>query len=144
MRQLLLSLSLPLMLLACTPEPQPIEYGADKCEFCRMTIVDLQHAAEVVTAKGRAYKFDAIECQIHYLQENKDTKFAFTLVNDYSKTTGELHPAEDCTFLISPNISSPMGANLSAFLDASTAQEFQQEKEGKLYTWEEIQDQIKR
>lgn len=37
-----------------------------------------------------------------------------------------------------------MGANLSAFFDASTAQEFQQAKEGKLYTWEEIQDQIKR
>jgi copper chaperone NosL len=144
MKQLLLSLSLPFILMACTPEPQPITYGTDKCEFCRMTIVDMQHAAEVVTAKGRAYKFDAIECQIQYLQENKATEFAFILVSDYSKTTGELTPAAACTFLISPNISSPMGANLSAFMDATTAQEFQQTKDGQLYTWEEVQDQLKR
>jgi copper chaperone NosL len=109
-----------------------------------MTIVDMQHAAEVVTTKGRAYKFDAVECQIHYLQENQDTEFAFMLVNDFSKTTGELTPVAECTFLISPNISSPMGANLSAFTEAATAQEFQQTKGGQLYTWEEVQDQIKR
>ncbi len=143
MKHLLLSLSLPFVLLACTPEPQPIAYGTDKCEFCRMTIVDMQHAAEVVTAKGRAYKFDAIECQINYLRENQATEFAFMLVNDYSKTTGELAPAAACTFLISPNISSPMGANLSAFTDPATAQKFQQTKDGQLYTWEEVQDQIK-
>lgn len=144
MKHLLLSLCLPFILLACTPEPHPIAYGTDKCDFCRMTIVDKQHAAEVVTTKGRAYKFDAIECQIHYLQENQATEFAFILVSDYSKTTGELTSATACTFLISPNISSPMGANLSAFMDAAVAQEFQQTKDGDLYTWEEIQDQIKR
>lgn len=144
MKQLLLSLTLPFILLACTPEPQPIAYGTDKCEFCRMTIVDMQHAAEVVTSKGRAYKFDAIECQIQYLQANEATEFAYVLVNDYSKTTGELAPAAACTFLISPNISSPMGANLSAFTDAATAHQFQQTKDGQLYSWEEVQGQIKR
>ncbi|MCB0620489.1 MAG: hypothetical protein KDC41_17650, partial [Saprospiraceae bacterium] len=50
------------LFLACRPAPQPIEYGSDLCDYCKMTIVDRQHAAEAVTGKGRAYRFDAIEC----------------------------------------------------------------------------------
>ena len=62
---------LPLILLAtvllaaCQPSPKPIEYGSDMCDYCKMTIVDQQHAAELVTTKGKAFKFDAIEsCSI--------------------------------------------------------------------------------
>lgn len=34
-----------------------------------MTIVDKQHAAQVVTKKGKAYSFDAIECMVHYSEK---------------------------------------------------------------------------
>ncbi|HRJ13994.1 MAG TPA: hypothetical protein PLI34_03310, partial [Saprospiraceae bacterium] len=52
---------------ACTPTAKPIEYGADACYYCKMTIVDRQHAAEAVSAKGKVFMFDAIECMVPYL-----------------------------------------------------------------------------
>ena len=39
---------------ACSVEPVEINYGEDACEFCKMNIVDKQHAAELVTPKRRA------------------------------------------------------------------------------------------
>lgn len=132
-----------LLAVACSPKPSPIEYGADKCDFCRMTIVDEQHAAEVVTDKGKAFKFDAIECMVQYVQQENETNFAMYLVNDYLEP-GELIDATESTFLISPNIPSPMGAFLSAFADAEQARRFQAEKQGELYTWDELQNYLQR
>jgi copper chaperone NosL len=136
MKNIPILLSITLLAWSCTPGPEPIEYGADECDYCRMTIVDIQHGAEVVTAKGRVYKFDAIECMVHYVNEKGPETFHSFWVNDYTRTTGELFDATACTYLISPNIPSPMGAFLSAFEKEGTAKEFQQEKTGEVYTWE--------
>jgi len=122
---------------SCTPEPQPIEYGVDACEFCKMTIVDQQHAAEVVTEKGRVYTFDAIECMVNYVQKEGEDQFAFLLVNDYTQP-GELIDARSSTFLISEAIPSPMGAFLSAFEQQGAARNIAEAKDGTLYNWTEL------
>lgn len=142
MKKLLFGLS-TLLLTACLPEPQPIHYGTDQCDFCRMTIVDKKHAAEVVNAKGKAFKFDAIECMIQYANIDGAEAFALYLVNDY-EAPGEWLDAKTSTFLISPNIPSPMGAYLSAFATTEKAAAIQKDKSGELYDWEEIQQKIKR
>jgi copper chaperone NosL len=125
------------LLWACSPSPQPIQYGTDKCDFCRMTIVDPPFAAELVTDKGKVYKFDAIECMLQYHQAAADKSFAMRLVNQYPDG-GTLQAAEGCTYLISPNLPSPMGAGLSAFADRDSAEEYQKEKGGQLYSWEAL------
>lgn len=129
------------LVFGCAPSPKPIDYGADFCDFCRMTIVDQQHAAELVSQKGKVFKFDAIECMIQYKQENKETPFALSLVNDYLEP-GVLVDATQCSYLISPAIPSPMGANLSAFLAQKSGARMQQEHGGELYAWDSIQTQI--
>ena len=100
-----------------------------------MTIVDRQHAAEAVTDKGKAYKFDAIECLANYLGEQPEVNFAFLLVNDYADP-GELIPAASSHYLISPAIPSPMGAFLSALETEEKAKALQAEKGGEVYDWE--------
>ena len=45
-------------LSSCNIQPQPINYGEDACHFCKMNIIDKQHAAQIVTSKGKAFKFD--------------------------------------------------------------------------------------
>ena len=130
-------LLLAITLVACTPKPKPIEYGADGCEYCKMTIVDNQYAAEAVTDKGRVYKFDAIECMVNYTLNNPDIEMAFLLVNPFTQP-GELVSADKSTFLISKNMPSPMGAFLSAYPSAELAEEMRKEKEGTLYNWKEL------
>ena len=132
---------LVLPFLGCSPSPKAIEYGTDFCDYCRMTIVDQQHAAELVTQKGKAYTFDAIECMIQYKQDNKETPFALALVNDFLEP-GALLDASQCSYLVSPAIPSPMGANLSAFADKETGQRMHREHGGKLHSWQSIQSQL--
>jgi len=132
---------LALLFFSCAIEPKPIAYGHDNCHYCNMTIVDRQHAAQLVTDKGRAYKFDAIECMVHQDQENNGQTAALYLINDFNNP-GKLIDATTATYLISPQISSPMGANLSGFSSEGDAKEIMAEFSGSLYDWEAIQQKI--
>ncbi|SHJ15126.1 copper chaperone NosL [Arenibacter nanhaiticus] len=126
-----------LMLTSCKIAPQPIDYGSDGCYFCSMTIVDRQHAAQIVTKKGKAFKFDAIECMLNHLKEIDQKEVALFLVNDYGKP-GELIDARIGHFLISKEISSPMGANLSAFSRAGESKDHIKAYDGVWYSWKEL------
>jgi len=130
------------ILAACTNSPKPIIYGSDGCHYCRMTIVDKQHAAQFMTKKGRTYAFDASECMINHLMEIDKTTVAIFLVNDYN-TPGATIDATKATYLISKNIPSPMGAYLSAFASTEAAAFALEKNEGALLTWEELQNRFK-
>lgn len=122
---------------ACSPAPQPIDFGADVCSHCKMTIVDKQHAAELVTGKGKVFKFDAIECMLDYLQANEDTEFAFYLVRDFNQPE-DWQDARTSHYLISQAVPSPMGAYLSAFKDENGALELRNEKGGEVFDWQSL------
>ena len=127
-------LGLVLVLSACSSKPVPIEYGVDGCYKL--------HAAEVVTKKGKVYKFDATECMINFMDEFDTSTIKLYLSNDYSNP-GALIDATQATFLISKNVPSPMGAFLSAFKNKEDAVEVQEKKDGKIYTWEALLNQYK-
>lgn len=128
-------------LVACKIKPQPIDFGSDGCHFCSMTIVDRQHAAELVTQKGKVYKFDAVECLINYLKEVEQEDVGLVLVSDYSNP-GELTDATTAVYLISEAIPSPMGAYLSAFAKEEDAIVAARKHTGQTYTWAEIKNHL--
>ena len=143
MKQFVFFGMLSLFLTSCSVSPQPINYGMDACYYCDMTIVDRQHASQVVTSKGKAYKYDAIECMVHSLQDElKDTEIALYLAADFN-VPGQLMDATMATYLVSEQIQSPMGANLSAFENAEKAEKTKEEFTGTTYSWEEIQKHLK-
>ena len=131
-----------LVLSACSSKPKAIEYGSDGCHFCKMTIVDKLHAAEIVTKKGKVYKFDATECMINFLEDFDTSTVKLYLSNNYSNPE-ELIDATQATFLISENVPSPMGAFLSAFKTEKDAIKMQAEKDGDIYTWNELLTRFK-
>jgi len=131
------------LLIACQIEPSPIEYGKDACVYCKMNIVDKQHAAEIVTEKGKAYKYDAIECMILDIHERDEKEIALFLITDY-ENPGKLVDATKASYLISENLPSPMGANLTGFHSKSEAEVKHTEKGGTLYTWDELNLVIKK
>lgn len=126
-----------LLFLGCNLAPEPINYGSDGCHFCSMTIVDKTHAAEIVTKKGKVYKFDATECMINFMKDFDTSEIELYLSNNYTEPEA-LIDATKATFLISENIPSPMGAFLSAFENKGNAEKSQAEKGGNLYTWETL------
>lgn len=137
MKYLILLLSSLFILSSCSIEHSPINYGKDACNFCKMNIVDNQHAAEIVTNKGKPFKYDAIECMVEELKERDENEIALFLITDYS-APGKLVDARKATYLISENIPSPMGANLSGFESNKKAKEFLDKNGGKIYSWAEL------
>ncbi|MEX0315356.1 MAG: nitrous oxide reductase accessory protein NosL [Allomuricauda sp.] len=131
------------VLSSCNAKPQPIVYGTDGCHFCRMTIVDQQHAAQIVTKKGKAFKFDAIECMVNHLKEVDSNTVAIYLCNSYTEP-GKLMDAANATFLISEGIPSPMGEFLTAFDSAAEAEMEKDRHGGNLFTWEELLIELNR
>lgn len=131
-----------LLMLGCVTTPKPIVYGSDGCHFCSMTVVDKQHAAQIMTKKGRTYSFDASECMLNHLKEIDQTTIAIFLVNDYNEL-GVTIDATKATYLISKNIPSPMGEYLTAFASMDAAKYAQEENQGELLTWAELQSRFK-
>lgn len=130
-------IALLLLFAACSKEAEKIQYGKDQCVYCKMTIVDLQHSAQYVSTKGRQFKFDAIECMINELYESRRNETAQLLVADYPNP-GSMISASDASFIICPEIKSPMGAFLSAFSSQTEAQKTIATKGGEIYNWPEI------
>ena len=108
-----------LLLWSCEVAPEPIDYGNEQCTSCKMIISDTRFGAELVTRKGKIYKYDAIECMAQALLESERNDFAFVLVTDFENPE-KFVEAENARFLISELRPSPMGAYLSAY-DLSTA-----------------------
>jgi len=125
-----------LILWSCEISPKKINYGQEHCNYCEMTIVDRQHAAQIVTDKGKVFNFDAIECMIHYYSTSNPTT-AFISVNDYT-TPDKFIDAQLATYIISPEIPSPMGANLSAVVSEEKAQSILKNKEGYYLNWTQL------
>ncbi len=127
-----------LLLISCGQNPVPIDYGADGCHFCRMTIVDERFGAEIVTKKGKPLKFDAIECMINHLhQVEGPTDQYLVLISDYVNPGG-LIDAKQGYYLHSKNVPSPMGMYLSGYEDKTAAEEKAKEQGGTVYTWPQL------
>lgn len=131
---------LMLSMAACSSGPEPIYYGRDVCSHCKMVISDSKYGAELVTGKGKIYKFDSAECMIDYLNEDTpklDDPDALFLVTNLA-APGELIDARTAFFLHDKEYQSPMGGNLAAFKTRMLADNNQQSADAEIYTWEEV------
>jgi len=136
-------IALLLFLFGCNVSPQAIDYGHDGCHFCKMIIVDKVHGAEIVTNKGKVYKFDASECMINFLHEFEDSSEIKIFLTNHFTEPEVLIDATKATFLISENVPSPMGAFLSAFKNKVEAEKIHSGKGGELYSWEKLLAHLK-
>jgi copper chaperone NosL len=129
-----------LLLSACSRGPEPVLYGKDACQHCKMTIMDKRFAAEMVTEKGKVYKFDSAECMAGYLAVNADlaSNDKVLLLVSYYDHPGTLEDARRSIFLEDPSMQSPMGGNLAAFNSIGSAKSFEKDGKGKYLSWTEL------
>lgn len=127
-----------LLLISCSKEPQPIEFGIDSCDHCMMKISDDRYGAELVTQKGRIYKFDDMYCMKAFIKNETvapDQIYSLWLV-DFEKTK-ELIPAQNSFLLYNPELKSPMGSNTAAFRSEETREKQYKTHSGNLLLWED-------
>lgn len=145
LKSFLLVLFLLLLILSgCKAGPEPINYGHDECDFCRMLITDNRYGAELVTDKGKIFKFDEVGCLIEYAIVKNflgDANQQF-LVTDFSKPETLIN-ATKAFFVENENFRSPMGSNVMAFDSEVSRQKFTAESGGNLLNWLDVIELVK-
>lgn len=132
-------ISILIFLSSCSVKPRAIAEGVDICEFCKMTVMEKQYAAEFVTVKGKYYVFDDIQCMHQFLKENseiqKDIKNYF--VSDFNEPE-KLFNAEHAFYFHSEEIHTPMNGNTVAFSTKESRAKINTTIKGEEKSWDQI------
>jgi copper chaperone NosL len=132
--------AVPLMLLlflaACTVKPEPIAFGKDQCSFCKMTIMDRRFGGEIVTKKGKVFKFDDAHCLALFMAQRavELPDIAKTLFVNYNGSDTFIE-VKDVEFAVGSALKSPMGSNAAAFPNKAAASLNAEEIGGKETNW---------
>ena len=119
--KLLLASSMVFLAACAESGPQEINVGKDQCDNCKMTISEPKYATQLITEKGRVYKFDDISCLNDYEVSNTETTTnAKTYVADFP--TGKFIETSTATLIKGGDIKSPMGGNTQAFENKAAAE----------------------
>ncbi|PKL88861.1 MAG: hypothetical protein CVV23_07945 [Ignavibacteriae bacterium HGW-Ignavibacteriae-2] len=121
----------------CSNSPSPINYGEDNCEYCLMLITDPKYGSELMTDKGKIYKFDSVECLAAYSFKNDPLNNWTKWVTDFYNPNNLIN-LKSAYFLKSQKLRSPMGLNLSAFSKGDHLQTIRNEFGGTKISWIEL------
>lgn len=115
----------------------PIKLNVDNCDYCKMGIADGKYGAEVITQKGRVYKFDDIACMTSYCKENHTTKFKGYYIHDHAQEN-ILIPAETAFFITGGAIKTPMHGEVVGFSEEDKAKEFLIKYGAEKVEWKDV------
>lgn len=128
-----------LMLASCSVKPEPLAYGKDACHACKMTLVDNKFGAEIITKKGKIYKFDDINCLVGFYNSGfvPTTEVHSILVVDYAHV-GLMMDATSAVYVQSNSLRSPMGSEIAAFGQSKDAEGKRETLNGKILSWSDV------
>jgi copper chaperone NosL len=109
-----------------------------------MQITDNRYGSEIVTDKGKVFKFDEVGCMIEYAMVKNfigDANQKF-LVTDFA-TPETFIDATNAFFVQNDNFRSPMGSNVMAFDSEISRQKFAAESGGNLLNWVDVIELVK-
>jgi len=130
-------------LSGCSVSPEPFAYGKDNCYTCKMGIIDPKFGTELITSKGKIYKFDDISCMNHFLKSNvvDRAEIKQQVVINFEQENDFL-PLDKCIFILSPSIKSPMGSHAAAFANREKAEKMNGSLNGELLSWKELSGKL--
>ena len=139
-----LTFLLALTFFSCSVEPEAIHFGTDACHTCKMTLMDKKFGAELVTKKGKVYKFDDVNCMLNFFHSGVEAEenIAYKLVIDFSHPE-KLIDANNAFFLKSDEVKSPMGSHVAAFEKKDDLEVVKNDLKGIYLVWGELVTQFK-
>jgi copper chaperone NosL len=137
------ALTLFVLINSCTTKPQPFAYGKDICDDCKMTIMEPKFGGEIITKKGKIYKFDDAHCLAHFIKSGtvKESDIAQIVFIDYDNEKNFID-AKTSYFVVSNEIKSPMNSNAAAFSSKTSAETKAKQTNGSVKNWEELSQSL--
>jgi copper chaperone NosL len=126
-------------LSSCNTKPEPFAYGKDICDDCKMTIMDPKFGGEIITKKGKIYKFDDAHCMVNFMKAGtvKETDISKTVFIDYQNEKNFLD-VKSSFFVVSDQFKSPMNSDAAAFTSKEIAEQKAKENTGTVKTWDQL------
>lgn len=121
-------------------EPKVIDPSLDDCPICRMSIIDLRFAGQVINNMGQHESFDDIGCLILYLKRlgsDGQQSLKAVYVKDFAST--QWIPAKDAVY-VQGRIDTPMSFGIVAFTTEEKAEEMAEKIDGQIISWEEVKE----
>lgn len=134
-----LILLVPLFLNSCTTGPEAITAGTDNCYFCKMTITDEKYGAEIVTGKGRVFKFDDIYCMLSFTKANMidSAEIKGIYLSDFTGSHA-LIKASESILLQGGKVHGPMNGDIIAFANRDSLKKIAEQLNAAEIKWSEI------
>ncbi|MBN8675533.1 MAG: nitrous oxide reductase accessory protein NosL [Chitinophagales bacterium] len=135
----LLLIALILTTVSCNTKPSPFDPGKDVCHFCKMSITDTRFGGELITKKGKIFKFDDLHCMISFLKAGTETdnNLSQKLTINFEKPNTFLD-VDKAVFVISPELKSPMGSHTAGFETQASATQFSKGKQAEITNWKNL------
>lgn len=129
---------------ACNVKPEPLVYGTDMCHACKMTLMDPKFGAEIVTKKGKVYKFDDVNCLVNFYSSDYEERSNLQqiVVADFA-TENKLIDVTSAYFIRAEAVRSPMASGVAAFGSQDELNSFNNQWKGELLTWDEVVQKVK-
>lgn len=127
-----------IFLAGCSSGPKPIRLGQDACDYCKMSIASKNFGAEIITDKGKVYKFDDTHCLAAFRSEKIDSN---TIKEIFLVNYAEPHnfiKASEAILIKSEGLHSPMGGNTAAFETQDQATATQNQVNGQKISLQEL------
>lgn len=117
------------------PTPPTIHYGEDMCHMCGMIISDERFAAAYITRAGENFIFDDTGDMVQYHLQNQTNVAAFFVHDHQDKSWIR---AETAFFVLSDDITTPMGSGIAALASKEQAQALANEVSGQMMTFDQV------
>ncbi len=113
-----------------------IRFGKEKCARCGMLIGDRRFASAWRTASGDEKHFDDAGCMVLQASEAPPGDGALYWVSSYSDES--LLEAASATYVISPEIRSPMSYGVAAAAGPAEAESLAGRVNGQVASWQDL------
>jgi copper chaperone NosL len=129
--------------LGCSDQgPARMHYGDDQCDYCKMNIVDPAFGSQLVSDKGKVFKFDSIECLAAYEQTHKSLQTGSTRWLADINQPGSFVEGRKAFIVSGHTLRSPMGLGLAATSRLEDGRQLATETNGRVLSWQEVRDYV--
>jgi copper chaperone NosL len=119
-----------------------IAYGEENCSYCGMSIDDPRFASAWRAPDDSERHFDDIGCLVESIREDGPSSGTEFFTHDYSLEAWM--DATTATYLVSPEIKTPMSYGVLAVPDREAANELPVYATAQVHDWTALLDQLER
>jgi len=128
-----------ILISACSVKPEPIKVGVDNCHYCKMTISDKKFGGEIITRKGKIFKYDESQC---LFEEMSNGTIDTATIRDIYFTDfcreHQLVENKKAFYLKSSGLKTPMGGDIAVFSSHDSLLFYKNKLGGEEVKWNQL------